>query len=263
MNPIALKFIQSSRSLMSIPSIFTLVLFTASLSSQLDVFTQPFCIVLGFAGVFAPNVILFTTNPKFTTSQGLLVASYIAIFRLFCLSHLELIWENQSWPSSGIFFGLGMFLIFLGMVDASASLDRTLHPRQKEFLSSELLLACLTAIYGMIITIWVWLAESRGTSKRKVCVFAGFVIADLIASIFSLFGMKWQQLKVVFEIIRVAIPTTCGAFILFLLRPSQGMEYELITKEELGEAINADEEILNESEDGFKEEEEKLEEHWE
>jgi hypothetical protein len=222
LNGHTLKFIRSARFLLSLPIGFFLVLFCWPIQPELDGFTTPFCIVMGLIGLLGPTTGPHVPGPEATASQGFGFAAYISLFRLFCIIQLEMVRANAPWPRPLLFFGFGLFFGFLAVVDASASLDRAIHPSAPSLLATERLLACSTFAHAAAVLAWIRLAHSRDASKRRVCTFGGFAAADVAASALALFR---TGPGVVTEVLKAAVPTMCGALSLFLLRPSDVARY--------------------------------------
>lgn len=81
-------------------------------------FNALFCLVLGVAGILAPNPMrLIVDTPAWVDSA--LMSWYIGLFRLFCLAQLEMIAQGTSAPH------VVAFCVFIAYLVYFHSNDRT------------------------------------------------------------------------------------------------------------------------------------------
>jgi hypothetical protein len=184
-NPPALRYIRNARAAMSLLPLFVLSLLCFVVRFELDGFTHVFCLVLGVAGVFAPNPAGAVLSATEGATDHVTFAAYVALFRLFCATQLEIAPRGHPAPALAVFIGVGLFSAFYVTVAASASLDRAQQPFVG-FLPSEKVLLVLDCGFLVIAAALVALAlRAPAAAPRLVAAFVAFAGADLVAQMLA------------------------------------------------------------------------------
>jgi hypothetical protein len=222
-----------------------------------DAFNALFCITLSVAGIFSsnPSVFLFDFGAPFTPADHLLIAVYIALFRLFCLMQFEIVRRNNKDPPPSVFVIGALFSAVYVTVDAAASIARTPHPRGGErelmpLMAEEKILGFMHAAYAVVAGIGIaraWMAL-HGLYRKRISVVAVFVAVDIGASLATQIRnpfMNRYRATVLPAVLHRAVPLSLGAFAVFLLHPRVSRRYEQISETRVGgEALDV--EVLSE-----------------
>jgi hypothetical protein len=236
-DPSARTYAKSAFYLMSGLVAYMLLVFAFSLQFDIERFTTYFCVVLGIAGILAPNPLrLIVDTPAWL--DALLISSYIGVFRLFCLAQLEMIARGTSAPNAITFSVLIAYFVYFA---AFGSDDGT-----------GIALLTYSAISAAHIA--AACACSRGMATRRLFLFALLLAADVCAG-WTVRGGEFVG-SIVQEMLKVAVPMTGGAFAVFLLHTGAEPQYRKMDGAENGADTFTVEEILSRDggEDGFPEE---------
>jgi hypothetical protein len=100
-NPVAHKFRQTSLILLSVFMLFMLIENFRRLTVEHELFVKLMCIGLALSGLFASNPTSFAlpTTPFVRFSDHVLMAVYVAVFRLSCLVQMETIRSGKHRPN--------------------------------------------------------------------------------------------------------------------------------------------------------------------
>jgi hypothetical protein len=158
------------------------------------------------------------------------MASYIGLFRMFCLLQLEAIRTRQAAVSWPIAVCCVVFFVFYGFFDASASFDRGQQRYECDMEiegkpPSEDVVVAFHVVHLVLVVIWIIAAgiQSKSFTERKFLMFALVTVADFLATAFSQFlcpRLEFLAFTVLPEIVPAMVHLTAGACTIFLLHPT-------------------------------------------
>jgi hypothetical protein len=244
-NPILEKYRHSANLLLSILMAYMLIVFALCLRVDSDSFTQVFLLLLGLLGVLSSNPLnLFLSldsTPRL--ADAVLMAMFIALYRMFLLVELELLRTRQTAPNTLLLILLGMFFCFYATVDAAALFDRRVQVAQAEaewpiVLQTETVLIWVHAAYLPISVIYLIVAAIGNdfTSPRRLVFFGGSVLATgLVTGVTQVLFVvnQWFMYSLVPSMLFASVHVTFAAMTLFLMHLGGGPEYKNLYDEEL------------------------------
>jgi hypothetical protein len=243
-NPNGEKYERSAKLLMSFLVGYMLVVFVFYLKFDAESFTQIFLLVVGVTGVFASNPLnfFFKSAPGAHITDHILMAVFIAVFRLFLVLQCELIRSHSQTPPKILVIILSIFFGFYATVDAAASYDRHSHVLHAEgevklLFQTELALIAFNVVYaiGAVGYFIVAAIANEGANLRRV-IFLGFSVLAVVAStiigkvVFPITGYGMYLLLP--EMLTSAAHITFASIALFLLHSGGGREYKVIEKQD-------------------------------
>jgi hypothetical protein len=236
-NPSADKYNRSTKLLLSFLVAYMLVLYAFYLKFDSESFTQVYLLVLGITGVFASNPInyFFPSVPGANVSDHILLAIFIAIYRMFLILELEMLRSHSTRPKTVLVAVLAIIFAFYATVDAAAGYDRQTHIANSEIetatvLQTEIARACLHSVYSIIALVYLIIAgvSNDGLNTRRLFFFGFSVISTVFVTLLSdvclLFTNVWMY-SVKPSLLATSIMTTLAALTLFLLHTGGGPEY--------------------------------------
>lgn len=141
---------RSDKLLMTILTCYMLYVYIRNLKFSNEMFTQVLCLVLGFSGIFALNPIqLFITKP----SNGMIFSSYVyqaiffALFRVFIISQIYLLFSKRSSPPLSIILILIIIFGIYSILQASASYDRNKFIKETQLIRCKILFTEKILVY--------------------------------------------------------------------------------------------------------------------
>ena len=262
-NPSAEKYCSSAKLLMSFLIGYMLVIFAFYLKFDAESFTQIFLLVLGITGVFASNPlnIFLPTSSGAKISDHILMAVFIAVFRMFLMVQLELLRSHNTAPPTVLTIVLGVFFGFYATVDAAAAYDRqalVIASRTPDavILPTEKALMFIDCLYIILSTGYLVLAAmmNQGANTRRVG-YNGFAVCltNLVTFITHVYFVleNIEMYSVMPQMLFSSIHVSLAAFSIFLLHCGGGPEYRPVDEKNAGDeqAIMIDIERMSGDED--------------
>jgi hypothetical protein len=216
-----------------------------------ELFTETFCVILGFAGVLASNpiAVVLPATAHARLADHVLLAAYLGIFRLFGLILLELLRGQQSAPSVCLFATLVAFFGVYAAVDAAATLDRAQLCAGVEtdiivVLPTEALRLIFHMLYIGMAGFWIMatIVQSGDYARARLFVVLVFMFAGFLATGFSqIYCVLTHALdfSLVPCLVNAIVHMTSGAFALFFMRSGKAPGYKEMTEVGPGGAIMA------------------------
>jgi hypothetical protein len=246
-NSSAEKYNQSAKLLMSFLVGYMLFVFAFYLRFDAEHFTQVFLIVIGITGVFAANPLNYFPRapPGARITDHILMAVFIAVFRLFVLFELELLPTHSQTPPKQLVIGLAVVFAFYAEIDAQASYERHSHLQHAEnevklIFKTELAVILFDVVFsvGSVVYFFIAAIANEGANPRRV-VYFGIVVAAIAITtftshvVFTITGLFMYTLLP--DMLVCSSHITFAAITLFLLHSGGGPSYkslELQAKEE-------------------------------
>jgi hypothetical protein len=250
-NPSAFHFSRVTKLLLAILLGYMMMVYLSFLSFDGDLFTELFCVLLGLSGVLSCNPLtLFLPSPgSVRLSDHVLLATFVALFRMFCLLQLEVIRARSSAPNVGVVVILAVFFCCYATVDAAASFDRAMLFADAEtetsvVLPTETLVINFdwgfTAIFGS----WFLLAliHSQGFAGKRLWVVTVLASAGIAAAAFA-HGFCLQTGTFAYTLLPSMVHATVhmlgAGFVIFFLHGGEGSRYASIVAEDGGPIADA------------------------
>ena len=237
-NPSAVKYSKTAKFIMSILLGYMLLVFCFYLKFDSDRFTQIFCIIFGIAGVLAPNPFSYILGYDSTYILDVaLGAIFVALYRMFILSQLQLIRINSQRINQGFMVFSSIFFILYGLTDTIASYQRAELVSSSKYIVNEILQSEKVSFVFNIIYILIsiiFLVSAYFNSEiisRKFFFFACVVfvscMATVVAQILLLFVPE-AMFSVAPQLFLYANYMTCASFSLYFLHPGGSLEYHQV-----------------------------------
>jgi hypothetical protein len=241
-DPAARKFQQASLVLLSFLMLLMLIENLRRLTVERELFVKLMWIGLALSGLFSSNPTSFAlpTTPFVRLSDHILMAVYLALFRLACLVQMETIRSGR--PRLNLFLLL-LFLVFFllyGCVDAAASADRA-----KIYIEAETRSAREVAREGIRITFhwayigvvgaWVALLVLRARPGKRLVVVLVFTAAGAAATWFAQIWCVQAhkfEFTLVTALVVAVVHMNAGAFLVFFMTSDRKPEYQSVGAEE-------------------------------
>ena len=173
---------------------YMLVIFCSFINLETEAFTQIFCIIVGVVGIISSNPFALLLSPVkgARISDSVLMAAFLALYRLFLIAQLEMVRAHSTSPKIILLIILGLYFAFYSTINAAASYDRANFILDSVTISdvilpTEKLLMEIHASYTIICIIWIILAikQSNGYTTRRMYLFIFFTVLTLVATLVS------------------------------------------------------------------------------
>jgi hypothetical protein len=257
---------RTSRFVLSIFIGYTLFVFLISLRFTADSFTQILLIMVGISGVLACNPFANLwppVSPKFT--NHVLLAIFLAVYRLFLLFELELLATRKTTPSPIIGISIMLVMGLYAVIEMNALYDREIWVKTVRSVSSIVLDSEGITISGHIwysiismVYITIAIVKSDRTVTRRVvffvCSILGSGVVTLIIKVLFVLRFHEFMFSIVSSIVYMGVHVTFGAIGLFMMYSMGNIEYEDLDGK-MPEKGNTELEIEQLSDDENKEEE--------
>jgi hypothetical protein len=158
---------RSARLLMAFLVASILFNFAFYIEFDTEPFTQVFLIVVGAAGVIAANPIGYFCQRSITTMicDHVLMAAFVAVFRMFTLLQIELVRTNANTPTNVITAVVVVLCALYSRADAIASYGRRVHVLQACVEASLVLDAEMVRAVADLVFEWnnngLWMRNNR------------------------------------------------------------------------------------------------------
>lgn len=216
---------------------YMLVIFCSFINLETEAFTQIFCIIIGAMGIISSNPIALFLSPikSARISDHVLMTAFLAFYRLFLITQLEMVRAHSTSPKIILLIILGLYFAFYSTINAAANYDRANFILSSQtvtdiILPTEKLLIELHITYTIICIVWIILAikQSNGYTTRRMYLFIFFTLLDLTGTLVSevLFPILHVcMFSILPSMIIASTHVTTAAFSIFFLHNGSDPDY--------------------------------------
>jgi hypothetical protein len=240
-NPSPSKYARAVKILASLLIGYFLIFFLARADGA-HTFHEALGILVGVTGITASNPFGLLQSGSSRLMDYFLMALYFGLFRMCCLSQLELVRSQRSSP--GVVFAMLSIIFFTCYVatDSTVSYEQGKRATESEFIfpaankvESRLLFA--HAAYFGAAAIWLFMAcySRRKAGGARLTAFGFFILCDFFATGFSqIYSVRTKTLALTIfpSMLQAIVNMAAGALALFLMHSPDIFEREVFTTEE-------------------------------
>jgi hypothetical protein len=215
--------LQRSSLFLSLFMAYVTFIYLAYFPKSSEMWTQVYLLVLGCLGVFATNPLghFLHSSPDLRLVDAALSALFVAVFRLFLITQLDLL--SRQTVSLTLFIVLVFFLAVHATIDAAALFE----PNDQSFAKfrNEDCRMCLDVVY-VAISIVSWVLAVSGHDEHNGRRIALFGVAVLFTDCVTVFGHVWTPVSpAAMQMLYLPVHLTVAGAIVFLMSGAEGEEY--------------------------------------